>query len=94
MSLQKNLCFLTDHFYLALSQPKNLGLFQLNVFADSNFKLDEYGRKGSKWVENPVEKGEIAHNKQFLLFSQCFQNACTADSKNKRAMMALYRSTG
>ena len=25
------------------------------------------------WVENIVEKGEIAHNKQFLLFPQCFQ---------------------
>ena len=23
-------------------------------------------------VENTVEKGEIAHNKQFLLFPQCF----------------------
>ena len=32
-----------------------------------------------KWAENTVEKGEIAHYEQFLLFPQCFQKACTAD---------------
>ena len=26
------------------------------------------------WVKNIVRKGEIAHNKQFLLFPQCFQS--------------------
>ena len=30
----------------------------------------------SKWVENSVGKGEIAHYEQFLLFPQCFQKAC------------------
>ena len=45
-------------------------------FADDNFKFDENGRQLSKWVENTVGKGEIAHNKQFLLFPQCFQKAC------------------
>ena len=30
----------------------------------------------SKRVENTVEKGEIAHYEQFLLFPQCFQKAC------------------
>ena len=30
-------------------------------------------------VENTVEKGEIAHHEQFLLFPQCFQKALTAD---------------
>ena len=29
----------------------------------------------SKWVENTVEKGEIARYEQFLLFPQCFQKA-------------------
>ena len=29
-----------------------------------------------KWVENTVEKGEIARYKQFRLFPQCFQKAC------------------
>ena len=27
-------------------------------------------------AENTVGKGEIARNGQFLLFPQCFQNAC------------------
>ena len=31
------------------------------------------------WVENTVGKGGIANYKQFLLFPQCFQMACTAD---------------
>ena len=33
------------------------------------------------WVENNVGKGEIARYEQFLLFSQCFQKTCTADTK-------------
>ena len=33
---------------------------KLNEFADDNFKVDENGRKFSKWVENTVGKGEIA----------------------------------
>ena len=34
-----------------------------------------------KKVENTVGKGEIArYYKQFLLFPQCFQKACTADT--------------
>ena len=31
-------------------------------------------------VENTVGKGEIAHYEQFLLFPQCFQKTCTADT--------------
>ena len=46
------------------------------LLVTSNFKLDENGRKLSKRVENTVGKGESAHNKQFLLFPQCFQKAC------------------
>ena len=46
---------------------------KLKEFADDNFKFDKNGGKLSKWVENTVEKGEIAHYKQFLLFPQCFQ---------------------
>ena len=45
----------------------------MKEFADDNFKFDEHGRKLSKWVENTVEKGEIARYEQFLLFPQCFQ---------------------
>ena len=40
---------------------------------DDNLKFDENGRKLSKWVENTVGKGEIAHKEQFLLFPVCFQ---------------------
>ena len=31
-------------------------------------------------VENNVGKEEIARYEQFLLFPQCFQNICTADT--------------
>ena len=48
----------------------------MKEFADNNFKFDENGRKLSKWVENTVGKGEIAHYEQFLPFPQCFQKAC------------------
>ena len=33
---------------------------KLKEFADDNFKIDENGRKFSKWVENTVGKEEIA----------------------------------
>ena len=48
-------------------------------FADDNFIFNENGRKLSKLVENTVEKGEITHYKQFLLFPQCFQKTYIAD---------------
>ena len=49
-----------------------LGSSKLKEFADDNFKLDENGRRIFKWVENTVEKGEIARYEQFLLFPQFF----------------------
>ena len=51
----------------------------MKEFADDNFKFDENGKKFFKRVKNTVEKEEIAHYQQFLLFPQCFQKACTAD---------------
>ena len=39
---------------------KFLDSFKLKDFADDNFKVDENGRKFSKWIENSVGKGEIA----------------------------------
>ena len=33
-----------------------------------------------KRVESTVGKGEIAPYEQFLLFPQCFQKTCTADT--------------
>ena len=37
------------------------------------------GLKLSDCVENIVGKGEIAHYKQFLLFTQCFQKLSVVD---------------
>ena len=37
-------------------------------------------KKFLKRVENTVGKGEIARHEQFLLFLQCFQKTCTADT--------------
>ena len=48
--------------------------------SDDNSKLDENVRKFSKRVENTVGKGEIARYDRFLLFPQCFQKTCTADT--------------
>ena len=42
--------------------------------------LRNFDRKFSKWLENTVGKGEIARYEQFLLFPQCFQKTCTADT--------------
>ena len=53
---------------------------KLKEFADDYSKFNEHGRKFSKRVENTVVKGEIARYEQFLLFPQCFQKACTADT--------------
>ena len=53
-------------------------------FADDNFIFDENGRKFFKSLKKKkkttVEKGEIAHYEQFLLFLQCFPKTCTADT--------------
>ena len=63
-----------------LSQPitrrQILDWSKLKQSADDNFKFDENIRTFYKWVENAVGKGEIACYEQFLLFPQCFQNAC------------------
>ena len=52
----------------------------MKEFADNNFKFYKNGVKFSKRVENNVGKGEIARYEQFLLFPQCFQKTCTADT--------------
>ena len=52
----------------------------LKEFADNNFKFAENGGEIFKQVESTVGKGEIAHHEQFLLFPECFQKTCTADT--------------
>ena len=54
---------------------------KLKEFADDNFKFDENCGKFSESIENTVGKGEIARNKQFLLFPQCFLKTYTAGKR-------------
>ena len=63
-----------------LSQRQILDCSKLKEFAEDNLKFDENGSKFSEQIENAVGKGEIAGYKQFLLFPQCFQKTCTADT--------------
>ena len=53
---------------------------KLKEFADDYFSFDRNDIKSSKQVENIVGKGEIARYEQFLLFPQCFQTTCTANT--------------
>ena len=64
----------------SLPDDKLLDWSELKEFADDNFKMDENGRNFSKRVENTLVKREIGRNEHFLLFQQCFQKACTADT--------------
>ena len=63
-----------------LPDDKILDRSKLKQSADNSFKYDENSRKFSKQVENTVGKGEIARYEQFLLFPQCFQQTCPADT--------------
>ena len=69
-----NPCFPGVSFIIInpFSNNKILDSSKLNEFADDDFKFDENCTKFSEWLENTVEKGEIAGNEQFLLFPQCF----------------------
>ena len=65
---------------------------KLKEFADDNFKFDKNGRKFSKRIENTVGKGEIARYEQFLLFQQCFQKTCAADTSKPGLLWERVRS--
>ena len=71
---------MSEKIILTLSQTTTLVSFALKEFAGDNFEFDKNGRKFSKRVENTVGKGEIARYEQFLLFPQCFQKTCTANT--------------
>ena len=47
---------------------------------DDNFRFDHNDRQFSERADNTVSKGEIARHEQFLLFPQCLQKICTADT--------------
>ena len=63
-------------------------------FADDNFNFVENGRKFSKWVENTVGKGEIAHYKQFLHSNSVFLRLILQTSKNQGLFGWLVGSIG
>ena len=65
---------------LIFSQQQILDFSKLKEFANDNFKIQKNDNRFPKMVENTVEKGEIARYEQFLLFPQCFQKTCTADT--------------
>ena len=54
--------------------------FRFQKSLQTTILSDKNGRKFSKWVKTTVGKGEIARYEQFLLFPQCFQKTCTADT--------------
>ena len=73
VNLQHITVYLTVYYdmttlLLTLSKRQILDSLKLKEFADDNFGLDENGINIIKRVENPVGKGEIAGNDQFLLF--------------------------
>ena len=59
---------------------QNLNSSKMKEFADVNFKFVESRKKFFQRQEKTVGKGEIARYEQFLLFPQCFQKTCTADT--------------
>ena len=53
---------------------------KLKKITDDNFKFDRNGKEVSKQVKNTAGEGENACYEQFLLFPQCFQKICPADT--------------
>ena len=61
------------NFYVnPITRRQILDSSELKEFANDNFKFDENGRKLSKWVENTVGKGEIAHLQAISPFPTAF----------------------
>ena len=61
--------------FYPLPKRQILNSSKLKQPADDNFEFHENSRKFSKYLENTVGKGEIAHYEQFLLFPQFFLKA-------------------
>ena len=53
---------------------------------DMTTKYGQMGIQLSDWVENTVEKGEIARYEQILLFPQCFQKLSFVDASKRVSM--------
>ena len=57
-------------------QTRNLRLFQTERVCRRQFQIRRKWKKVLQTGRKTVGKEEIAGNKQFLLFPQCFQKAC------------------
>ena len=71
------------YFIQPFPKQQILDSSKLKEFAEDNFKFDENGRKIPIRVENTAGKGEIAHYKQILLSTQCFQRLVLQTHKNQ-----------
>ena len=84
MALLLIICNTVDSLTAQQASAWNFGqsshLQSIKEFEDDNFQFYEYGGKFLKGVENTVGKGEIARYEQLLLFLQCFQKTCTANT--------------
>ena len=65
---------------LTLSQMTNFGLFQAEWVCRRQFQIVWKWKKVLRKGRKHWGKGEIARYEQFLLFPQCFQKTCTADT--------------
>ena len=68
---------------LTLSKSTNFRCLQTETVSRQQLQISENGRRFSKRVENTVGKGEIAHDEQFLLFPQCFQDLYCRHAKTR-----------
>ena len=75
-----SLRLITRNCSLTLSQTTKFRLFQTERVCRQQFQIRRKGINLFKQVENTVEKGEISCYEQFLLFPQCFQKTCAADT--------------
>ena len=62
---------------------------KLKEFADDKFIFNINSRNFSKWVENTVRKGEIAHYKKFLFFPSVFDRLVLQTRKTLRACFGM-----
>ena len=61
----------------------------MQEFPDENFKSNENDRL--QVGRNTVGKGEIARYEQFLLFLQCFQKTCVADTQKPEPVWKMVK---
>ena len=61
----------------------NFRLFQAEIVCRRQFQIDENGRKFARWVENTVEKGEIAVTSIFSFSHSVFKRLVPQTRKNK-----------